>query len=331
MAIRKTSDFQNDVTFTGYVFSMNFRTGVSRTTSKWHPNEAYISGNLHVATDDNATNVVPINFFVYEKRNNRDGGAVPNETYQTLKQLMDMPTFETAGTSAPKVRISGSVDTNDFYSTRTSSMVSAQRVSGRFVHIATPGLNVTPAGFDVNTIVTSTVEREEEGRDPFLDVRGYVFNYNGSRIFPVRFECRDQGGIDFLLGLDASSSNPVAVNLWGEIQTTLIVKQNEAEEAAVSGFGVRPTISGNQVSTLRSWVITGADTSGLSEFGTTDVFSSVGLKKLIDERNVRLEQLKQSGIERASGGAGFQTAKPAAKPRAAAKTSAEIYDDDLPF
>lgn len=328
MANRKTNDFQNDINVTGYVFSMNFRTGVSKATSKWHANESYISGNLHIATDDQATNVVPVNFFVYEKRNSKDGGMVPNEAYQTLKQLMDMPTFETAGTSAPKVRVSGSIDTNDFYSARTTSMVSAQRVNGRFIHIANPGVNVSPAAFDANAVITSAVEREEEGRDPFLDVRGYVFNYNGSRLFPVRFECRDQSGIDFLTGLDATSSNPVVVNLWGEIQTTLVVKQNQAEEAAVSGFGVRPTISGNQVNTLRSWVITGADTANVPEFGSTDVFSTDGLKRLIDERNVRLEQTKQYGIQRAAGTAsGFQ----AAKPKPAATTSAEIYDDDIPF
>lgn len=328
MANRKTSDFQNDINITGYVFSMNFRTGVSKATSKWHANESYISGNLHVATDDQATNVVPVNFFVYEKRNSKDGGVVPNETYQTLKQLMDMPTFETAGTSAPKVRISGSIDTNDFYSARTTSMVSAQRVNGRFIHIANTGINVSPAAFDVKAVITTTVDREEEGRDPFLDVRGYVFNYNGTRVFPVRFECRDQAGIDFLTGLDASTSSPVVVNLWGEIQTTMVVKPSKEEEVAVSGFGVRPTISGNQVSTLRSWVITGADTAGVPEFGTTDVFSANGLKNLIDERNVRLEQTKQYGIERAAGAAsGFQ----AAKPKPASRTSAEIYDDDIPF
>lgn len=335
MATKKNTEYQNDVNLTGFVFSANFRTGTSKATSKWHPNEGYISGNLNIATDEDAMNVVPVNFFVYENRNNKDGDTVPNETYQTLLQIMNGPTYETAGDKAPKVRISATVDTNDFYSSRTDDIVSAQRVNGRFIHVMSPGTSVTPANFDVNAVVTSAVEREVEGRDPYLDVRGYVFNYNGTRLFPVRFECQDKSGQSFLLGMEPSSTNPVVMNIWGSIQNTVIEKAPAEQEEVANGFGVRPVISGNNVSTVRSWVITGADTGCVPEFGDVAPFTKNDMKRLIDERNVRLEEVKQSGMARA-GKAAFSgtTVKKAPAQVFAQKTSAsDIYDmdGDIPF
>lgn len=335
MANKKNTEYQNDVNLTGFVFSANFRTGTSKATSKWHPNEGYISGNLNVATDEDAMNVVPVNFFVYENRNNKDGDPVPNETYQTLLQIMNGPTYETAGDKAPKVRISATVDTNDFYSSRTDDIVSAQRVNGRFIHLMSPGTNVTPANFDVNAVVTSAVEREVEGRDPYLDVRGYVFNYNGTRLFPVRFECQDKSGQSFLLGLEPSSANPVVMNLWGSIQTTVIEKIPAEQEEVANGFGVRPVISGNNVSTVRSWVITGADTGCVPEFGDVAPFTKNDMKRLIDERNVRLEEVKQSGMARAGKSAftGTSVKKAPAQVFAQKTSASDIYDmdGDIPF
>ena len=335
MATKKNTEYKNDVNLTGFVFSANFRTCTSKATIKWHPNEGYISGNLNIATDEDAMNVVPVNFFVYENRRNKDDDIVPNETYQTLLQIMNGPTYETAGDKAPKVRISATVDTNDFYSSRTDDIVSAQRVNGRFIHVMSPGTSVTPANFDVNAVVTSAVEREVEGRDPYLDVRGYVFNYNGTRLFPVRFECQDKSGQSFLLGLEPSSTNPVVMNIWGSIQTTVIEKAPAEQEEVANGFGVRPVISGNNVSTVRSWVITGADTGCVPEFGDVAPFTKNDMKRLIDERNVRLEEVKQSGMARA-GKSAFSdtTAKKAPAQVFAQKTSAsDIYDmdGDIPF
>lgn len=331
------NNFKNDVNITGYVFSTNFRTGVSKATAKWHPNEAYISGNLHIATDDEGMNVVPVNFFVYEKREDRKTGQViPNETYQTLRQLMTCATFETSGTQAPKVRVSGTVDTNDFYSTRSSEVISAQRVNGRFVHIMTPGTKPTPANFQVDIVATSAVEREVEGRAPFVDVRGYAFNYNQTRVYPVRFECQDENGMAFLEGLEASSTNPVSLSVWGDIRTTVIERVPQEQEAVVSGFGTRPVISGNATSTVRSWVITGADTDRIPEFGEVEPLTKSGMKQLIDERNLNLANIKARG-EMNNGTA---SSYPAASPKASASTpaasfsipsGAEIYDDELPF
>lgn len=329
MATKRNTEFLNDFTVTGYVYNHNFRTGMSKPTAKWHPNERYVSGRLNVLTDDEGLNVVPVNFFVYENKTDRDGNVVPDETYKTLTQIMTGATFEDSGTHAQKVRVSGSVDSNDFYSTRNDEVVQAQRVNGRFVHIVQPGLSVTPAKFDVKTVLTSAVYREVEGRDPFLDIRGYVFNYNGSRVFPFRCECRDSSGISFIEGLEPSSSNPATCHVWGEIQNTVIEKPPAEQEAVTSGFGVRPTVSGYDTKTVLSWVIVGADTSDMPEFGDHAVYCRDGMKRLVDERNVRLEQVKQSGMARA-GKASFGAA-PTASYRAGSSAGAAVYDSDLPF
>lgn len=314
--------FQNSVQMTGYVFNSNLRKGVTKATNQWHPNEEYISGTVNVATDDQALNVVPVNFFVYEKRSDRDGNKIPNDTYQTLDQIIDGQTYERVGNQAMKVRISASVDTNDFYSTRNNRMVTSQRVNGRFIHLMPPNTSVTPASFNVNMVMLGVTDREVEGRPPFVDVKGYVFNYNGSRLFPVTFECHDESGINFVQSLDASSSNPVVLNVWGNIQTTIIELQNAEQEAVASGFGVRPAVSSNSTRTVRSWVVTGADSEACPQFGDSAPFTKSDMKRLVDERNVRLQSMQQ--------GSNYRSAQPAVT-RQQMTTQSVVDDEEIPF
>lgn len=318
--------FQNDVQMTGYVFNSDFRKGVTKATNKWHPNEGYISGTVNVATDDQALNVVPVNFFAYEKRTDKDGNKIPNETYETLEQIISGQTYERVANQAMKVRISGTVDTNDFYSTRNNKLITSQRVNGRFIHIANQNMTVTPASFNVNMVVVGAVEKEPEGRAPFMEVKGYVFNYNGSRLFPVTFECYDSSGINFIQSLDVSSSNPSVLNLWGNIQTTIIELQSAEQEAVSAGFGVRPSVSTGMTKTIRSWVITGADAERCPQFGE-EPFTKAIVKNLVDERNVRLQTMQQQAEFKSTP----RSNNMVQRSQTVAPSDYIINDEDIPF
>lgn len=322
----KNTIFQNDVSLTGYVFSSKLRQGTTTATNQWHPNENYISGTVDIATDDEALTVVPVSFFAYETRNDKNGHKISNETYQTLAQVIDAQTYERVGTKAMKLRVSGQIDTNDFYSSRNDQMVSAQRVNGRFVHIDTMGRGAVPVMFNTNMVVCGAAEMEQEGRDEYVKVNGYVFNYNGSRLYPVSFECHDETGKDFILGLDASTGSPVSLNVWGTIESTVIAKPTAEEETVSSGFGVKPVMTSDNTRTVRSWKITGADADGCPEFGTVAPFTKKDMKRLVDERNARLQE--QEDKARLAG-----NAAPAKKSIFAptASVGAAVYDEDIPF
>lgn len=323
----KNTIFQNEVSLTGYVFATKLRQGTTGATNQWHPNENYISGTIEVATDDDALTVVPVSFFAYEFRNNKDGHRVSNETYQTLSQVIDAQTYERVGTNAMKLRISGSIDTNDFYSSRNDQIVSSQRINGRFVHIDT-SRGVVPTMFNANMVVCNVAEMEQEGRDEYVKVGGYVFNYNGSRVYPVSFECHDAAGKDFILSLDASTGNPVSLNVWGTIESTVIAKPTVEQEAVASGFGVRPVMTADNARTVRSWKVTGADANGCPEFEAVAPFTKKDMKRLIDERNTRLQEIEQKDKARMAGNA-LPVKKNVFAP--AVSPGASVYDEDMPF
>lgn len=319
--------YKNNVNVSGYVFSASIRTGVTSPSAS-RPNAEYISGTINVATDEQATTTVPVNFFTYKSRIDRSTGReVPNDTYTAIEQIASGLTFEQVGTQALKVRAVGSLDTNDFYSTRNEEMVAAQRVRGGFMHVDATA-RVQDTTFDVNMVATSAVEKERAGQPSYLEVKGYVFNYNGSRLFPITLECHDDDGIGYLMSLDISNRNPVVMNAWGHVGSTIIELPHN-DEAVTTGFGVRPRTNADSTRTYRTWFLDGIDVSRVPEFGTQEPFTNEAMRKLLDEREVMLEGIKQkaltsSGRASTSFGGGFQS-----RPKPAQTT--DTYDDDIPF
>lgn len=300
--MKTQNQFQNDMNIVGFIFNSNLKFGTTKPTNRWHPNENFISGTVNVATDENAMTVVPVNFFAYETRKDRDGKIVSNDTYEILRQISSSGAcYEKMGPSAMRVRISASVDTNDFYSTRKGDVVSTQRASGRFIHIMSPDTKIGPATFNVNLVANSVFMKEPEDAEPYLEIGGYVFNYNGTRVFPVKFECHDKSGIDFFQDLNICRSEPpCVVNVWGKINTTVVEKPAPEAEAVSAGFGVRPVaISDNKSKTIHSWVVDGADIDCVPRFGTVEPFTIDKMKELINERLARMNEVKANGESRA--------------------------------
>lgn len=292
----QNTNFTNDVNVNGYIFSAKIRTGVASQNSKYHAGEHYASATINVATDEDATCVIPVDMFAYENRLDRKTNqTVRNSTYDTIINLVNAKTYETCGKEADKTRITGSLACNDFYSNRTNQMVTTQRVNGSYMHNDFRA-TVEPATFDVKIAAVKVSERQDGNG---VDVRGYAFNFSGSRMFPVIFSCDNPDGVDFLLSLDASTSHPVMLHVWGNVTTTLVErKQTEAESTISNGFGVKASVRPGSARTVNTWAILGATTDDMPEFGSEEPFTVKSFKEMMDSRNVYLESLKQRAMTR---------------------------------
>ena len=230
----------------GYVFSTDrLAQRVSKKT-----NTPFINGTVNIATDDKGLNVVPV-FFRYVTETFKSGK--PNPAWEILTALIDhdgSDTFEAVGTSALKVRIDGSVGTNDFVS-RDGEVVSPKRVEGQFMHVMTNGISENPATFDVDMLIANAAEQEVENGDDFVKLRGYVFDYHGD-VLPVDVNVRSKGGMDYFIDQDISNKNPLLTHIKGSIVSQAITTEKTEESA----FG-DPVVH-KVVRHVRSWDVTWA-------------------------------------------------------------------------
>lgn len=294
----------------GYVFSHTLQARVSK---KGVP---FIMGDLNVATNDKATNVVPVHF-TYVTETFKSGNA--NPTYALLMELIDgkVPTYETNGINATKVRIDGDVEVNDFV-TRDGEMASPKRLSGRFVHTMANSIGEHPATFDADMLIAGTSEKEFEGEEPYLALRGYFFGYRGDLI-PIELNVKSKGGIAYFEGQDISNANPLFTHIKGEVVSATIETRTEEESA----FG-DPVVN---VTTrnVRSWDVIWASAEPY-EFGEEGVLTKDELKTKLAEREEYLAKVRQDHDEyqaRRNGGQSFKAVAPV--------TSANDDDDDFPF
>lgn len=306
----------NDVELRGYVFSHNLQERESN--SERTKGQKYISGILNVATDDEAINVVPVNFFVQELTRK---GTV-NATYTNLKQIIDSGmTFEQHGKEANRVRVSGSIDVNDFYN-REGNLVTGKRVRGSFLHFlnANEQIGDNPAYFEAEVLLQAAIERETNEGDEYLSLQGFAFNYRKQPL-PVTFSISSEAGMNFFQGEDVSASNPYFGKVWGKIVSNVVVTESAADDSNVA-FGapvVKPTTR-----TYRTWEVVGANTNlGLDESTVTQEELEAGLA----ERQAALAELKARTEERnasSNGKAGFPAA---AAPKSAAKAASASAND----
>ena len=291
-------NFINNVSVRGYVFSHTLQ----ERDSTRNPGEKIIMGIVNVATDDDALNVVPVNFFVNEKTK----AGKTNATFTNLHQIIaENKTYEECGTDAARVRIQGAIDVNDFYG-RDGQLVTGKRVRGSFLHFLNAGEAISsdkvPAtSFEADVLLQAAVESESNDGSDYVSLRGFAFNYRGD-VLPVTFSVQSEGGKNFFLGEDISAANPYFGKVWGNIKSTVVVSEQE-EDSAKTAFGapqVRETTR-----TFRTWEVVGANVNdGLSE----DTITQAELAQKMNERNARLADLAartQNQNNTATGRAGF--------------------------
>ena len=290
--------YTNAVNVRGYVFSHTLQ----ERDSTRNPGDKVIMGLVNIATDDDAVNVVPVNFYVAEKTKK---GTV-NSTFTNLKQILnENKTFEELGTDAARVRVTGTIDVNDFYG-RDGQLVTGKRVRGSFLHFLNANEVISsdkmPAtSFEADVLLQAAMERESNDGSEYVSLQGFAFNYRGD-VLPVTFSVQSEGGKNFFLGEDISAANPYFGKVWGNIKSTVVVSEQE-EDSAKTAFGapqVRETTR-----TFRTWEVVGANVNeGMNE----DTVTQEELAQKMNERNARLADLAartQNQNNTATGRAGF--------------------------
>lgn len=321
------SKWKNAVEVQGYIFNFGnderrqLKERISGPNST-HPGTQYIQGELNVATDDQASNVVTIWFQYVPKVWPAKNGKPEREnpTYAELARLIDTAkTFESDGVAATKVRVSGNLDVNDFY-TREGELASPKRIRGSFVHVLNGPISPNPATFDIECILSNAITKEVDGGEDYLTLKGYTFDFRNA-ILPFDVNVRIPAAITYFENQDISNANPLVTNIKGNI-VSAIVKQEEEVESAFGDPVVNVTTR-----SVRTWDVTWAAKEPM-EWDDESSITKAELKKVLQEREDMLAAEKKRQDEwKASQGSSF-TATTAPKAKAVVE---DDDDDDFPF
>lgn len=253
----------------------------------------FINGSLSVATDEAGLNVLTVHYtYVTEMtKNNKQ-----NSTFINLKKIMEGKTWVKDGkNNALMVKLSPSGALNDFYPQGGDQLVSQQRSEGGFVSIVSSLRedDWMRRKFTFDTIITGVtlVEADAEKgiEDDYVKINCVIFNFRND-ILPFTLVAKTSGAINYFMGLEASPSNPIYTQVWGEIVSTTI----KVEKTVESAFGT-PTVDVTEKK-QKEWVITGAKPDPYV-FDDETTITAEELSKAIANRNVYLEEVKTRAKE----------------------------------
>lgn len=320
------SNYTNQVHLEGYVF--NFGNDERRMLQKRktgpqskNPGQNYIRGEVNIATDEDATNVITV-WYQYEPEFNKNGK--PNSKYEELSKLLDTnKTYENSGKDASKVRMDGNLETNDFY-TREGELASPMRIAGGFIHPLNGPIAANPATFRMDCVISKCVEVDPEDDTPYVKLNGYCFNFRKD-IFPFEVNARTQGGYDYFANSEISNANPLCTTIWGNIVSSTIVNKITTESA----FG-EPQVRESRRS-VRSWDVTGASQESY-EWDDESFITKSELKKALQEREDRIaaDKKRQDDYRAASEATAFEAPKAVSK-APAKKVVVEEDSEDFDF
>lgn len=252
----------------------------------------FISGNLEIAVDEEAMNVIPVHF-TYVTETTKSGGK--NSTFVALKKVIDEgKAWITDGKdAATKVKIDTALALNDFYA-QDDSLVSVKTNEGGFVTIVTELCNEGERNtFSTDMLITSVtgvdVDEEKNIKEPYVSVRGFVFNFRND-ILPVEFIVRNQAGMKYFMDLDVTQAEPIYTKVWGKINctTTMVEKTEESAfgEAAVKTYEKK----------TKEWTITGTAKIPY-DFDDDNVLTRDEVTKACQDREVMLAEKKKQRDE----------------------------------
>ncbi len=302
--------FTNSVNVRGYLFSTD---RLEKRVSK--KGVEYIGGTINVATDEDALNVVPVNF-TYVTPTFKSGN--PNTTYQLLESIIngETKTYEAVGTEAARVRVDGDIEVNDWIN-RDGEAVASHRVRGSFVHLlnANETFGANPAHFEADTLIQSVVSKESADGSEYLTLNGFVFSFRGE-VLPVKFSVSSAPGMQFFENQDISSSDPYFGKVWGDIKSTVVTTATEQDDSEV-GFGA-PTVQTSS-HTFRTWEVSGANVNlGLDD----STITMDELKAAMENRTKTLTDVRARYEARVNSGNAFDSAVSAPVATAAPKVKA---------
>ena len=282
--------FVNESHLEGYLYEHDLTVKESGKKSKV-PGTVFISGTISIATDNAITNIVPIHF-TYVTATTSKGGN--NATFKVLKDIIDgtLKTYMEDKDKAVKLRVDSALNLNEFYTTKDGKeeLVSARRNEGGFVHIADSldedenKRNTFKCDFLIHN--ARRVEADEEKNTPEkMIIKGHAFDFRNS-ILPMEFTVLNPAAMDYFESLEASPSNPILTNFWGQQISETVVKRI-VEESAFGSDYVRE-VKNNR----KDFVITGA-LKVPYEFGDESVMTADELKELLAAREVYVADIKK--------------------------------------
>ena len=304
--MKANAKFINTEKIEGYVYSTgsNFNQLSERVTGEnsKNPGTKYIAGDLDIATDENGLNVVTVHYSYVTPTYAKSGQT--NNTYVALKKIIDNPdkTWVNGGKDNTfKVQCTGaSIALNDFIA-GDGSKVAAMRNENGFCSIVNElGPETERNTFTADMLITKVTHvdanPEKNIAEDFVTVSGAIFGY-GPILLPVSFVVRNEMGMNYFEGLDATPSNPIFTKVWGRINC-MTIKTAKTEESA---FGEAAVQTYERKS--REYVITGTAKVPY-DFGDDEILTVSDVNKMTQDRQVMLAEIEKRFNDRQTNKAG---------------------------
>ena len=292
--MKANAKFINTEKIEGYVYSIgsNFNQLSERVTGEnsKNPGTKYIAGDLDIAVDEAALNVITIHY-TYVTETYASGKA--NNTYTALKRIIDNPDkmwINGGKDNAYKVQCTGvSIALNDFIAS-DGTKVAAMRNENGFCTIVTElGPEAERNTFSADMLITKVTRKEADPdkniEEDYVTVGGAIFGF-GPILLPVTFVVRNEMGMNYFENLDAAPSNPVFTKVWGRINS-LTVKTERTEESA---FGEAAVQTYERKS--REYVITGTAKVPY-DFGDEEVLTTADVNAMVQKRQEMLAEVEK--------------------------------------
>ena len=270
-----------------YQHNLGIKTVQNQTSANF--GKEFISGNLEVAVDEAGLNVIPVHY-TYVTATTASGNE--NRTYTALKRIIDEDKtwIKLGKDEATKVRIDTSIALNDFYN-QNDELISTKVNEGGFVTIINGELGVENERntFSADMVITNVKENIPEEGDPYVTVRGAIFNFRNA-LLPVDFTVRHKDGMKYFLDLEVTNAEPIFTKIWGKIECRTIV--NEVTEESAFGEGSVRTYERK----VKEWNITGTAKIPY-DFGDEKFLTSEDLTKAMQDRQTLLAEIKAKSDE----------------------------------
>lgn len=283
----------NEEHISGRVYESELEIKQVKNASSPNFGKDFITGTLHIATDEACLNIVPVHFtYVTEKTN----AGKANATFAVLKKFVEgAPTILTHGKDvATKVTVDTALALNEWYDD-SDQLISVKRNESGFVKIVSE-LNPDEKlrnKFTVDMVITNVTHKDadpEKGiENDYTILRGAIFNFKGD-LLPIDFKVTDQGGMQYFENLDVSPAVPVFTKVWGPIVSETVKKQTTEESA----FG--QAIVNTVESKHKEWIVAGTLKTPY-DFGDEKILDAESLKTAMQNREVALAELKKRSDE----------------------------------
>lgn len=284
-------NFINRTHIEGYLYQHSLEEKITGPNSK-APGTKYIAGNVEIATDNDMLNIVTVHFS-YVTPTTSTGKT--NASFAVLSEIVSGKygsVMANGADQAVKLKIDSAFGLNEFYTEKDGKeeLVSAKRNEGGFIHLVNE-LNADVNArntFDCDMVITNVreVEADEDRNLPRKAViKGCVFDFRNAML-PIEFDALSEGAINYFLGLEASSSNPVFTRVKGNQISTTIEKTIE-EESAFGEASIR-TVTNTRKSCAVNWAA-----KDPYVWDDESTLTAAEFLKIISEREVYLATVKQ--------------------------------------